>query len=62
MKQILFVASLIIIALSIILIIEYPYSQRMHLYSGITLMIGFALNIGAFIFRNSNIEHSDRHK
>lgn len=51
-KNLIYILSLIIIAVSIFLIIEYSNSNRISLVAGITTMIGFCLNIAGFLMPN----------
>jgi hypothetical protein len=48
MKNIIYVASLILIGISIFLLIEYPNSGRMGLIAGAIVFFGFALNIAGY--------------
>lgn len=48
MKNILYIVSLILIAISIILILQFPDSQRMNLIAGFSTILGFIVNASAF--------------
>lgn len=48
MKNSVYLTSLVIIALSMVLIIEYPNSGRMQLIAGGSISLGFALNVAGF--------------
>jgi hypothetical protein len=50
-NNLLYILSLIIIAVSIFLIIHYPNSGRMYFIAGGLAPIGFALNIASFIIK-----------
>ena len=52
MKNSVYITSLVIIAISIVLIIEYPNSGRMQLIAGGLVSLGFALNIAGFSLKN----------
>jgi hypothetical protein len=52
MKNSVYITSLVIIAISIVLIIEYPNYQRMQLIAGGLVFLGFALNIAGFSLKN----------
>jgi len=48
MEKLLYPISLLLLAIAIYLLIEYPTSQRMSLIAGALTMFGFILNIAAF--------------
>ena len=50
-KNILYVISLILLAIAIFLIIEFPESNRLSLIAGVITMFGFSLNMVAFLSR-----------
>ena len=50
-KNILYVISLILLAIAIFLIIEFPESNRLSLIAGVITMFGFSFNVAAFLFR-----------
>ena len=52
MKNSVYITSLVFIAISIVLIIEYPNSGRMQLIAGGLVFLGFALNIAGFSLKN----------
>ncbi len=52
MKNILHIISLVIIATSIVLIIEYPNYQRIQLIAGGLAFLGFVLNISGYTVRD----------
>lgn len=52
MKNILYIISIILIAISIILILEFPDSQRMNLIAGFSTILGFIVNASAFFMSN----------
>ena len=49
MKNIIYIISLILIATSVVFVIQYPDSQRLNLIAGVLTMFGFSMNIGAFL-------------
>ena len=49
MKNTLYIISLILLAISIFLIIEFPESNRLNLIAGVITMFGFSLNVVAFL-------------
>jgi hypothetical protein len=55
MKNALYVISLVIIAISIVLIIEYPNYQRMQLIAGGLVFLGFVLNISGFSLKDKKM-------
>jgi len=48
MKNILYIISIILISISIILILQFPDSQRMNLIAGFSTILGFIVNASAF--------------
>ena len=55
MKNVLYIFSLVIIATSIVLIIEYPNYQRIQLIAGGLVILGFALNISGYSLKDKNL-------
>ena len=49
MKNIFYIFSLVLIAIAILLLVEYPNTNRMQTIAGGLTFIGLALNIGAFV-------------
>lgn len=54
-KKLIYVLSLVLIAVSIFLVIEYSNSNRMNLIAGATAMVGFSLNILGFLLPSKNL-------
>ena len=55
MKNLTYVASLILIGISIFLLIEYPNSGRMSLIAGAMAVIGFASNIVSYLLNYKEV-------
>ena len=53
MKNTLYIISLILLAISIFLIIEFPESNRLNLIAGVITMFGFSLNVVAFLSKKT---------
>lgn len=49
--NLIYIISLIVLAVSIILVVGYPNSGRIHLIAGALTAIGFALNIAGFTMK-----------
>lgn len=49
--NLIYTLSLVILAASILLVVIYPNSGRFHLIAGGLALIGFPLNIAAFIMK-----------
>ena len=50
-KNILYITSLILLAIAIFLIIEFPESNRLSLIAGVLIMFGFSFNLIAFLYK-----------
>lgn len=55
MKNLTYVASLILIGVSIFLLIEYPNSGRMSLIAGALTTIGFISNILSYLLKAKEV-------
>ena len=51
MKNTLYIISLILLAIAIFLIIEFPESNGLNLIAGVITMFGFSLNVAAFLYK-----------
>jgi len=49
MRNTIYIASLVLVAISIFLILNYPNSGRMNLIAGGLVMVALPLNIAAFL-------------
>jgi hypothetical protein len=59
MRNLIYVLSLVFLAIGIFLLLEYPDSGRMNLLSGSFTGLGIVLNVGAFfILKNRPVSHS----
>lgn len=54
MKNLIYISSIILIAISIFILAEYPNSGRMGLIAGAMTFIGFALNIAAYVVNTTS--------
>ena len=54
-KNLIYIASLILIAISIVVVIEYPNSNRMELIAGMTAALGIGLNVAGFLLPKKTI-------
>ena len=57
-KNILYITSLILLAIAIFLIIEFPESNRLSLIAGVLIMFGFSFNLIAFLYKKSHINYN----
>ncbi len=52
-NNLIYILSLIILAVTIFLVVVYPNSGRMNLIAGVLTIIGFALNIIGFVMKKN---------
>lgn len=56
MKVLIYVISLLALAVGIILAVEYPNSNRLSTIAGLLTGVGFSLNIVAFVLTQINFK------
>ena len=53
--NLLYVISLVILAAAIYMVVVYPANNRVQTIAGALTLIGFALNIAAYVFKRRNL-------
>lgn len=54
-KNLIYIASLVFLFMSLVLAVEFPNSNRIGLLGGVSAMIGFLMNVAAFLMPNRTL-------